>query len=47
MAIGKRRKLEAKNQKLMVVIVCCVGVFIFQFLSGCAISVPGFNQCIF
>src|SRR5476651_1594267 len=42
MAIGKRRKLEAKSQKPMVVIVCCIGVFIFQFLSGCATSVPGF-----
>jgi tetratricopeptide (TPR) repeat protein len=43
MATDKSRKLEAKNQKLIVVIICFVGVFIFPFVSDCQISFPGFE----
>jgi hypothetical protein len=32
----------AKRQKLIVLIICCIGVFIFPFASDCQISIPGF-----
>jgi len=43
MATDEYRKLEVKNQKLIVVIICCIGVFIFPFVSDSQISVPGFS----
>ncbi len=43
MAIGERRKPDAKNQTMTAIIVCCISLFIFPFVADCQISFPGFE----